>query len=126
MNIDVDGQGSIETRSVFLHLKTVASSKMGENEECEKYSGIIQEQCMSLMEMTHLVLKYLKECTNMRFISIPTMPLELHARVVLDTNINEEGEDGVGITSSSDVIRQVLKLDKWRQHAPNQNSSWII
>ena len=118
--IDVDGQGRITTRAVFLHNTKVASSKMGEDKERAKYDGMIQGRCISLMEMMHVMLKYPEVYTNMRFISIPTMPLELRAGVVLDTNSNEEDEDGEYITSASDSIRQSLQLDKWRQHTPNQ------
>ena len=76
---------------------------------------------MSLMEMMNVMLKYLEAHENMRFIFIPKMPLELHSEVALCTNSNEDGEDGLHINPFSYIIRQVLQLDQWRQHAPNQN-----
>ena len=81
---------------------------------------------MSLMEMMHFMLKFPEECTNMRFISIPKMPLEPRSGVVLDAKSNEEGEYGACITSSSDSIRQVLQLINGGNVFQIKIESWII
>ena len=46
------------------------------------------------MEMLHVMLKYPEVYISLDFISIPTVPLELHAGVAIDTEDNEEAEYG--------------------------------
>ena len=76
--------------------------------------------------MIHVMLTYPELHTNMRYISIPKMILELRAGVALYAERNEEGEDRACTTSASDRIRQVLHLDNGDNMLKIKISSWMI
>ena len=113
--------GSLISNAQFLHNTKVTSSKIQEDKDREKRrdSKNPQGRCISLMEMLHVMLKYPEVYTNLRFISISTMPLELRAGVQIDTDANDL-EDGAYVGSISDHVRQSLGLPAWRQHTANE------
>jgi len=78
-----DKNGKLITKSQFLHNTKVAGSKHNEDKarEGSRESSRPQGRMISLMEMLHVMLKYPEVLTDLKFVSIPTVPLELRARV---------------------------------------------
>ena len=55
--------------------------------------------CVSLTEMLHAILQYLEVYTDLVFVSVSTLPLELRCTKKIDTDF--EVEDGVYVMSLS-------------------------
>ena len=106
--VSVNGSksGSFTTKSSFLHNTKVTSAKTNEDKECEtkRENKRVQERAISQMETLHVMLKYPEVCTELNFLAIPTMPLELRASIDIDAT-NENVEDGAQVGIGSNGIR---------------------
>ena len=71
--------------------------------------------------MSHVMLKYPEVYTDLQFIPIPTMPLELRFGAVIKTYDEKETEDGAYLTLASDSVSIRICLPEWIQHHNNQN-----
>ena len=91
---------------------------MGEDKVRQKDDKKPQGRCISHMEMLHVMLKYPEVVTNLEFIKVTTMPLELRAGIAIESDI--QNEDGAFVGSAIDGFRKSLDLDDWRLHTPNQ------
>ena len=90
--VEIDGEGQLVTKSFFLHNTKIISSKIGEDKDREKHRNKIQARCIRRMEMMHSILGYVEVVTNIEFIKISTMPLELHARVKIESDARKDDE----------------------------------
>ena len=72
------------TQATFLHNTKITSSKMGEDKVRQKDDKRSQGRCISHMEMLHVMLKYPEVVTNLEFIKVTTMPLELRAGIAIE------------------------------------------
>ena len=76
-------------------------------------------RCISHMEMLHMLLQYPEVLTNLKFIKVSTIPLELCAGIPTQKQFTVE--DGAFVTSPIDNYKQhVLSLELWRNFADNQ------
>ena len=116
--VKVDGQGQLVTQANFLHNTKVLSSKIGEDRERKKNEHKPQGRCISHMEMLHMMLKYPEVVTNLDFVKVTTMPLELRSGIVIKSDI--EREDGAFVRSAIDGFRRLLRLDEWQMLSENQ------
>ena len=85
VSVHQNANGKLVTKSSFLHNTKISRSAHNENELCKvsrEYSRP-QGRAISLMEMLHVMLKYPEVITDLRFIAIPTVPLELRSCVGL-------------------------------------------
>ena len=100
--------GKFITRSNFLHNTKVSSSKIQEylKREARREHKYPQGRCIGLMEMLHNMLKYPECYTDLAFIDIPTLLLELRAGIIFPTDeeVHEIPEDGTYTTLLSDHI----------------------
>ena len=88
--ICVDGEGCLVSKATFLHNIKVSSSKAAEDSERKKHSNKPQGRCISQMEMMHVMLKYPEVVTNLEFIKLSTMPLELRGGIALSSDVVTE------------------------------------
>ena len=116
--IEVDGTGKLVTKAIFLHNTKIASSKIAEDKERLKDKNKPQGRCISHMEMLHVILKYPEVITNLQFIKVCTMPLELRGGIMLDST--KIIEDGAYVTTAIDQYRKNVFTVKWRHHTPSQ------
>eukprot|EP00957_Ditylum_brightwellii_P022146 1670935-Ditylum_brightwellii.AAC.1 len=65
---------------------------MGKDKDREKHNNKLQGHCISHMKMLHIMLKYPEIVTNLDFIKVSAMPLELRAGTAI--NSDAETEDG--------------------------------
>ena len=104
--------GNLVSRSTFLHNTKVSSSKANEDKARseERDKDHPNGRAISHMEMLHTMLRYPEVVTDLKFISICTMPIELRAG--LDTensitkNMDNEMVDGIEVGIISDNIRK--------------------
>ena len=80
----VDGEGQLITQATFLHNTKITSSIIAEDNERQKFANKPQGRCISHMEMMHMILKYPEVITNLEFIKVTTMPLELRGGIIVD------------------------------------------
>ena len=115
------------SRSTFLHNTKVSSSKANEDKARseERDKDHPNGRAISHMEMLHTMLRYPEVVTDLKFISICTMPIELRAG--LDTensitkNMDNEMVDGIEVGIISDNIRKEnYRGQRWRQHTANE------
>eukprot|EP00957_Ditylum_brightwellii_P168630 12834788-Ditylum_brightwellii.AAC.1 len=89
-----------------------------------KHSGKIQGYVISHMEMLHMMLKYPEVVTNIHFVNISTLPLELQAGVSFNfDNERNEGanvEDGAFVHSGMGNVCNLAGLPMWRHHTASQ------
>ena len=84
--MDPETNGQLVKVARFLHNTKVQSTKINEEKSRQKRDrkGKYPEgRCISLMEQVHLMLSYPEVITNLRFVSVPSMPLEFRAGVVM-------------------------------------------
>ena len=62
------------------------------------------------------MLSYPEVITNLRFISVPSMPLEFRAGVAMERTVADSAQVG----NVSDDIRKDNRLPRWRQNTLNQ------
>ena len=85
------------------------------------------------LQMIQQILGYPEVFTDMKFIQIPTIPLEERVGFQtspkeVDTNFLEEvnsrfqnNDDGIDLSIPSEVLRrQILQLEPWKNHYPNE------
>jgi predicted GIY-YIG superfamily endonuclease len=119
--IMVDGEGRLVTQANFLHNTKITSSKMGEDKERMKNEGKPQGRCISHLEMLHMLLKYPEIVTNLDFIKVTTMPLELRAGIAINCDAQHDEEDGAYVGCAMDVFRKSLNgLEDWRMMTQSQ------
>ena len=114
---DKESNGSLVTKATFLHNTKVATSKINEDKErkSKKDNAYPQGRCISHMEMLHHIFRYPEVTTNLKFVTIPSTPLEFRAGVESDsTVVNVKDSQQTG--SVSNDIRQDNVLPQWRQH----------
>jgi predicted GIY-YIG superfamily endonuclease len=120
MKTDSYKNGCLIKKSVFLHNTKVSTTKINEESErnASKDAKLPQGRCISHLEMIHQLLKYPEVVTNLRFVTIQTVPLEMRSGVAIEREA--DAEDGSHIGSISDDIRRNLELEEWRQHKNNE------
>lgn len=116
--IEVNGEGRLVTKSTFLHNTKISSSKMAEDKAREKDHKKPQGFCISHLEMLHNMLKYPEVVTNLDFIKVPTMPLELRTGIVIESD--KQMEDGAFISASIASFRRQNDMEEWRLYTNNQ------
>jgi predicted GIY-YIG superfamily endonuclease len=110
--------GSIQSNSTYLHnTKITASDIQQEKEKNTKRDKHHPDgRCVSLTEMLHVMLQYHEVYTDLIFVSISTMPLELRCSQKLVTDA--ETEDGMYTDTVSSLIRsQKTHFPQWRKHS---------
>ena len=107
-----DKNGKLITKYQFLHNTKVAGSKHNEDKACEssRESSRPQGRMISLMEMLHVMLKYPEVLTDLKFVSIPTVPLELRARVGISAD--KVSKDGAFTIPEIVVVRTAKVQDQ--------------
>ena len=114
-------KGEINTSSTYLHNTKITSSNIQQEKEKEKRrdTNHPEGRCISLTEMLHVMLRYPEVYTDLRFVSISTMPLELRClrQMATDTQV----QDGVFVNSMSTAIRDSRNdLPIWRKHSMSE------
>eukprot|EP00957_Ditylum_brightwellii_P066042 5009688-Ditylum_brightwellii.AAC.1 len=71
------------------------------------------------MEILHVMLKYPEVYTNLNFVAVPMLPLELWSSVYKNSN-GTVVADAAQIGPVSDDVRKTLGLEAWRQHSDNE------
>jgi hypothetical protein len=116
--IKIDGHGRLVTRAHFLHNTKVTSTKIQEDKVREKEnrnSNAPQGRIISQMEMLHLILQYPEVYTDLNFVRVCTLPLELRAGTPIKASKNIYAEDGAYLGPKMVNLRQHAQLDDWRQ-----------
>ena len=91
---------------------------MAEDKAREKDHKKPQGFCISHLEMLHNMLKYPEIVTNLDFINVPTMPLELQTGIVIESD--KQMEDGAFISASIASFRCQNDMEEWRLYTNNQ------
>ena len=126
VSMDKKKKGNLVTQSTFLHNTKISSSKMGEEEvkKSKRNNHHPHGRCISLTEMLHHMLRYPEMFTDLVFIAISTMPLELRIGGV---SVDQETSprDSHCITPlSTNTHRQIRYLPEWRKHTSNQITTY--
>jgi predicted GIY-YIG superfamily endonuclease len=125
ISMNKDKKGSLETNSTYLHNTKIASSDLQQEKEKDEKRGVKHPEgrCVALTEMLHVMLQYPEVYTDLAFVSISTLPLELrcYKKITTDTQV----EDGVYTTSVSYHVRSEKdNFPRWRRH--NQSELIIM
>ena len=118
ISMNKDNKGGLVTQSTYLHNTKVTTSDVQQEKEKEKEKNFKHPEgrCISLTEMLHVMLRYPEVYTDLCFVSISTLPLEL--RCVKQISTDEEVNDGVFVESESSFIRESKpNLPNWRKHS---------
>lgn len=112
--------GTIETTSEFLHNTKITGSAINENarREGKRTASRPQGRKISMNEMLHLMLKYPEVNTDLRFVTIPTVPLEQRHRIELkaDKLKRNQVEDGAYTVAEIEVTRdEKISLATYRK-----------
>ena len=121
ISMNKEKKGSIATYSTYLHNTKVSSSGIQQQEEKEakKDSKHPEGRCIALTEMLHVMLRYPEVYTDLRFVSISTLPLE--TRCLRQISTDEEVNDGIFVESEACFIRaNRTNLPEWRKHSMNE------
>jgi len=112
---DTHKNGKLVTKAFFLHNTKVSTSKINKDKlkENNKSKYHCQGRIISQNEMIYLMLKYAEVYTDLNFIAIPTIPLELCAGVDKGYKESSDAND-VGLIC--DIVCNDIISDKWRQH----------
>ena len=91
--VDIDRRGKLVTEEFFLHNTKITSSKKREDKDRDKHRNKIPERCINNMEMLHGTLGHVEVVTNVEFIKISTMSLELRdgIKIKSDAQRNDDG-----------------------------------
>ena len=131
--------GTLMSKSQFLHNTKITSSAHQENKLLKQSRDyrLPRGRAISLMQIVQQIFGYPEVFTDMKFISIPTVPLEERAGLerppkeednTFQDEINSNfsnNEDGLDLSIPIEVLRRhVLKLEDWR--LPSQNELHII
>ena len=86
-----------------------------------KKGGKPQGRCISHLEMLPMLLKYPEVVTNLDFVKVTTMPLELRAGIAINCDAQHDKEDGAYVGCAMDVFRNSLDgLEEWRMTTQSQ------
>ena len=117
---DSTTNGKLVTKAFFLHNTKVTTTKINEDKVKEQNRGNnhIQGRIISQNEMIHLMLQYAEVYSDLNFIAVPTVPLELRAGVDKGSkDTSESCEEG----NLPDIVRREIITDEWRQHTDTEN-----
>ena len=91
---------------------------MGKDKVREKHKNKTKGRCISYMEILHVMLKYPDVVTNLNFIKVSTLSLDLRAgnRVDFDT----ETEDAAYVIAAVEAYWRFFDLEKSRLHIQNK------
>ena len=115
VSVHQNTNGKLVTKSSFLHNTKISRSAHNENELhklSHEYSRP-QGRAISLMEMLHVMLKYPEVITDLRFVAIPTVPLEMCSSVWLSAD-----------RDASDAASAVPEIVKIRKSTCITHSFW--
>jgi hypothetical protein len=112
--------GKLVSKAFFLHNTKVSTSKFNEDKvkDQNRNKNHVQGRAISQNEMVHVMLRYPEVSTDLNFISIPTIPLELRAGV--DKGSMFSVQDGVDAGIVSDIVRCSVIDEEWRQHTDSE------
>ena len=118
---DSSKNGALVSRAYFLHNTKVSTSKFNEDKlkEQNRSKNHVQGRAISQNEMVHMMLRYAEVYTDLNFISIPTIPLELRAGVDKGAYFSMT-EDGADAGILSDIVRVSIIDDEWRHHTDSE------
>ena len=117
---------AIESKSTYLHNTKITSLDIIQEKEHKEKRDYKHPQgrCIALTEMLHVMLRYPEVYTDLTFVSISTLPLELRCSKKISTDIVdalEDDEDGFYTTSVSSHIRDNKNgLHNWKKHSMNK------
>jgi predicted GIY-YIG superfamily endonuclease len=117
ISVNKSDKNRLESNSTYLHnTKITSSDKQQQKEKVEdRDSKHPQGRCVSLTEMMHVMLRYPEVYTDLVFISVSSLPLELRCFKKITTD--SEIEDGVYTNSVSQHIRSNKpNFPIWRKH----------
>ena len=102
----MDGKEHLVKKAYFLNNTKVITSKINEDKSRKKRGDNphVQGREISEIDMRHFLIKYPEVFTDLIFISVLTLPLELCAGTDCKGNIFGEVEDNSDIGSVSDNI----------------------
>ena len=90
-----------------------------QDKEVKKNAKHPEGRCIALTEMLHVMLRYPEVYTDLRFVTISTLPLE--SRCLKKISTDEEVNDGIFIESEASFIRaNRTNLPEWRKHSINE------
>ena len=112
--VSVDVSGKLITKATFLNNTKITSSKMGKDKDREKNRINTQGNCISHIEMLHVMLKYPEVVTDIDFIKVSTVPLELRSGIVI--NSDTETKDGAYVVGLAESFHRLINLDDFRLH----------
>eukprot|EP00957_Ditylum_brightwellii_P058570 4441184-Ditylum_brightwellii.AAC.1 len=75
--IVVGGEGCFVSKATFLRNTKVGSPKAATDSEKKKYSNKQQGKLIAQVELMHVMLNYPEIITNLKFVKLSTMPLEM-------------------------------------------------
>ena len=86
------------SKAYFLHNTKVSTTKINEDKvkEQNKKNFHVQGRAISQNEMLHVMFRYAEIYTDLNFIAVPTIPLELRAGTdkVKSQSLPDDGADG--------------------------------
>ena len=99
----------------------LVSSKLNEDKRKEliRENSHAQGRAISQNEMVHVMLRYAEVYTDLNFMAIPTIPLELRAGVDKSEYFSSI-EDGADAGLISDIVRHDIVNATWRHHTESQ------
>jgi hypothetical protein len=118
---DKQKNGCLVNIATFLHNTKVTTTKINEEKSRKDNANHPQGRCISHMEILHQLLKYPEVVTNLRFVTIQTMPIELRTGVKIEKPTTP-AEDGADFGTVMDAIRNSIGLSEWRQHTLNEKT----
>ena len=87
---------------------------MGKDKDRDKYEKKTQGRCVSPMEILYVMLKYTHILTNINFIKVSTLLLDIWAGIRVDYDTNNG--DGTNIIAAVEDFQRFLHLDKYTLH----------
>lgn len=120
--VKVNNAGQLVTRTEFLANTKVSSSKYNEDLAMKKRKddNRIRGRTIGQIEMLHHMLQYPEVITDMSFINISTLPLELRAGVeVFKYKSPVDVEDGQHVFPPPYNLRSAKNFQEWRQMSEN-------
>jgi predicted GIY-YIG superfamily endonuclease len=123
--VNVDGKGQLTTKSVFLHNTKVTTSKINEDKarENSRDNSHVQGRAISHMEMLHVMLKYPEVITDLNFVKVPTLPLELRAGIDCEkkASVSNAADAEHAGWLSNDIRNSKETIPFWRKHTANES-----
>ena len=113
MTVSTNAGGSLIRRSNFLHNTKISSSVYHQQKEQElkrDYNHTLG-RCISINEILHHILKYPEVITDLRFVIILTMSLELRTRDLIGKRTLTTNDD-VEYTTDINDLRDDLSIER--------------